>query len=171
MSYQETIQLPFELTNIEKMKLILTKFIHGDPKAQPRVKAVSFAGRARVYTPTTAKSWKSAVAKSLQEHAGKEIKDALRVNLSFFFKRPKSHFGTGKNADIMKDSAPKFHTIKPDKDNLEKAVFDVLSASKTGIGLWHDDAQVVIGETSKSYADLTPPGMCITIYSMERSAS
>ena len=153
------------------MKLIVTKFICGEPKAQPRVKATAFAGRARVYTPSTAKIWKELVAIALKEYAGRGIREALRVDLHFFFKRPKSHFGTGKNEHVIKDSAPKYHTIKPDKDNLEKAVFDVLSASKTGIGLWHDDAQIVAGETKKDYDDISPVGMRIVVYALEGGQS
>ena len=84
------------------------------------------------------------------------IKDQVReqtdkpVKVSFFFKlpRPKNHFGSGKNAEQLKASAPKHHTSKPDIDNMVKFYMDCLN----GI-VWHDDRQVVIQEASKMYHD------------------
>ena len=42
----------------------------------------------------------------------------LEVNLSFVFDRPKSHY-MGK---LLRPNAPIHHIIKPDKDNLDKAL-------------------------------------------------
>lgn len=147
------------------MKLITTAFVHGEPKAQPRPKAFARNGRAGIYDPGTAEGWKGAIAQELKDQAGKAITDPLRVDLIFYFPRPKSHYGIGRNAVKLKDSAPGFHTKKPDIDNLEKAVFDALS-EKSGIGLWKDDTQVVHSETIKRYADDGPSGMRIFIYSL-----
>ena len=150
------------------MRLIATAFVHGEPKAQPRAKATSFGGgRARVYDLGTANGWKNLIAQALKDHAGKAITDALQVELTFYFRRPSSHFGTGSNKTKLKDSAPVFHTKKPDIDNLEKAVYDALS-EKIGIGLWKDDAQIVKSIPEKRYADSTPMGMRISIYSLEQ---
>ena len=149
------------------MRLIATAFVHGEPKAQPRPKAFARNGKAGIYDPGTAEGWKGAIAASLQAHAGKAITDALRVDLVFYFPRPKSHFGTGKNATTLKLSAPIWHTKKPDIDNLEKAVYDALS-EKSGIGLWKDDTQVVKSRPEKRYADNRPAGMLIDIYSLEQ---
>ena len=33
----------------------------------------------------------------------------LKLEVTFFFPRPKGHFGTGKNAGILKATAPLFH--------------------------------------------------------------
>ena len=32
----------------------------------------------------------------------------VRADIEFVFPRPKSHYGTGKNADVLKPSAPKY---------------------------------------------------------------
>jgi len=150
------------------MKEIATAFVHGDPKAQPRTRASSFGGgRARVYDPGTANGWKNLIAQALRKYAGQAITDALHVDLTFFFPRPRSHFGTGKNSKLMKEFAPEFHTKKPDIDNLEKAVYDALS-EKSGIGLWKDDAQIVSCRPHKMYADGSPVGMRIAIYSLTK---
>lgn len=148
------------------MKLIVTAFVHGEPKAQPRPKAFARNGRAGIYDPGTAEGWKGVIAAALKGHAGKLVTDALRVDLVFYFPRPKGHFGTGKNAGKLKLSAPIWHTKKPDIDNLEKAVFDALS-EKSGIGLWKDDTQVVESRSLKRFAVNSPAGMRILIYSLE----
>lgn len=147
------------------MNLIATAFVHGEPKAQPRPKAFARNGRAGIYDPGTAEGWKGAIAAALRSHAGKLNPDALRVDLTFFFPRPKSHFGTGKNASKLKPSAPVWHLKKPDVDNLEKAVFDALS-EKSGIGLWKDDTQIIDSRSKKRWADDTSPGMQIDVYSV-----
>lgn len=148
------------------MRIIAKAFVHGEPKAQPRSRAFSRNGKAGVYDPGTAEGWKGAIAASLKSHAGRAIPDALRVDLIFYFPRPKSHFGTGRNAGKLKLTAPVWHTKKPDIDNLEKAVYDALS-EKSGIGLWKDDTQVVQSRPEKRFADDRPAGMQIDIYSLE----
>ncbi len=80
------------------------------------------------------------------------LSGSLKVSITFIFKRPKSHYRTGKRANELKEYVPVYHTAKPDRDNAEKAVLDIL----TQIGFWRDDAQVAAGEVSKIYAD---PGM------------
>jgi len=51
----------------------------------------------------------------------------LRVSITIYFPRPKSHFKTGRNANIMRDNAPVWHTSKPDRDNCDKAIMDALT--------------------------------------------
>ena len=53
--------------------------------------------------------------------------------------RPKSHFGTGKNADKVKQSAPVFPATMPDIDKLMRAILDGLTDAQ----VWLDDGQVV----------------------------
>jgi Holliday junction resolvase RusA-like endonuclease len=80
----------------------------------------------------------------------------LKVTMDFAMPRVKSHFGTGKNADKLKESAPCYHTSKPDLDKLCRCVKDAL----TGV-IWNDDSQVAILWARKSYGD--KPGVEITI--------
>ena len=75
------------------------------------------------------------------------IEGPLCVDMEFFMCRPKSHYGTGRNADKIKNSAPKWPTKKPDLDNCEKFVLDCLNAI-----VFHDDAQVVKTTAIKEYA-------------------
>ena len=138
--------------------------VEGHPKAQPRVKAraVNQGGkwRAFVYTPTTAKDWKLAVAveaAKLDVYYEKDV--PLEVRKVFLMPRPKSHYGSRKGEPYLKDSAPKHPTTKPDLDNLEKAVWDALNEV-----LWHDDAQVVKVYKEKQYAELgVEPGLMMWV--------
>lgn len=73
----------------------------------------------------------------------------LKVTCHFFMPRPKNHYGTGKNAGILKESAPKYPLGKRnDVDNLTKFVYDCLN----GLA-WKDDSQIIISMLCKIYHD------------------
>ena len=56
-----------------------------------------------------------------------------------FFQRPKSHYRSGKNSDLIKlVKIGEYHVHKPDLDNIVKAAQD---AFKT-LGAYCDDAQL-----------------------------
>lgn len=119
--------------------------------AQPRTKARRFKKFVKVYTPDTADDWKMIVrneARRAWEASGDTSPwtGPLCVNLTFYFPRPKSHFNS---RGELKPTAPKWHTGKPDRDNLDKSVLDAL----TNLGLWADDKQVCDGRVRKLYGD------------------
>ena len=123
-------------------------WVPGLPVAQPRARAVSFRGHARVYNPGTANEWKACVIHALRGNFGTFPADVpIRCDLTFYLPRPKSHFGSGKNAQQLKPSAPTRPTGKPDRDNLDKAVCDAITAA----GVWVDDSQVTSGTIRKRY--------------------
>jgi Holliday junction resolvase RusA-like endonuclease len=92
----------------------------------------------------------------------------LRVDISFRMPRPKAHWRTGRNSGRLKDSAPDFHTTKPDKDNLEKALVDALGAFDSCPSLlWVDDAQIADGRISKRYVRAgEEPGATVAIWEL-----
>ena len=138
---------------------MINQHIAGTPKAQPRVRATIRGRHAGVYTPATANEWKQEIKLSLRQYAGKVIEGNFTVDLRFYFKRPKSHYFTAKGKkNLIKDSAPKKHTKKPDVDNLAKAVLDALTDMK----FWKDDSQVTKLTIQKHWADLIAEGMSIT---------
>ena len=99
------------------------------------------------------------LAMCMNNRPKKPFEGALSVKLEFFFVRPKSHYGMGKNAGRIKESAPQEHITKPDVDNLIKFVLDSLN----GI-FYKDDRQVVNLLAFKTYTDNYP---CVSISIME----
>ena len=134
------------------MRKTIEIFVPGLPKAtgRPRAFARKFGQKyqARVYNPATAEAWKGDIAIAVRDlrpetpHIG-----PVMLDLTFFFPRPKGHFGNGKNADKLKDWAPLRHLSKPDRDNLDKSVLDCLKT----LGFFKDDSQVCAGAIAKFY--------------------
>ena len=146
------------MSNTPKLTAI-SFFAPGHPKGQPRPKAFSRGGHARVYDPGTAEGWKSCVAASAKDHIPPHpLAIPIYLRLDFQFPRPKGHYGTGKKALVLKDSAPLYHVSKPDADNAAKAVMDAM----TQLGFWKDDAYVADLRVCKTYGDFHP-GCQITI--------
>ena len=87
----------------------------------------------------------------------------LSVTVVFVLKRPKSHFRTGHNAGLVRESAPHFPAGRPDVDKLARAVLDGLVAG----GVMADDAQVVSLNVSKVWAAAKDaPGAIIEVEAM-----
>lgn len=146
-------------------------FAPGLPVGQPRPRAVSFGGRARMYDPGTSNTWKACViqaAKAAAERAGWEQATGwVVVDIIAHLPRPKGHFGSGANSGRLKRTAPGSPIGKPDVDNIAKAVLDALNQC----GIWRDDAQVVKLACEKRYA--IPQGRGIgaevAVYKMEEA--
>ena len=83
----------------------------------------------------------------VQEKAPEKPLDCpLEVKLSFYFPYRSIDYGTGRNAGILKESAPIYHTVRPDCDNCIKLILDALS----GI-FWRDDALISKLTAAKLY--------------------
>ena len=79
----------------------------------------------------------------------------VMVSLVFHIRRPKSHYGTGRNAETLKASAKKRHNQKPDIDKLTRAVLDAL----TGPAIV-DDSQVFDLQVLKKWSGRDEPRGC-----------
>ena len=107
-----------------------------------------------------AKDWKTTVAQTVAEqYDGPLLTGALELNVTFIMPRPKGHYGTGRNAGVLKTNAPKFHIVRPDSTKLLRPTEDAL----TGI-IWRDDAQLAI-RAMKLYGER--PGAFIEVRRME----
>ena len=140
---------------------MITFKVNGTPKAQPRTRRSRSGG---VYTPPSADGWKDLVYYAARQEAPVEpLEGPVRLTLEFVMPRPKSHYGTGRNAGKQKPNVPYYHASKPDRDNLEKATVDVL----TELGFWKDDCQVADGPITKRYVlDAERPGVEVTVEPM-----
>jgi Holliday junction resolvase RusA-like endonuclease len=99
------------------------------------------------------KSWQQAVRHASRDaYDGPLLSGALRVAITFFRPRPNGHYGTGKNAGILKQSAPEYPTTRPDVLKLARCVEDAL----TGV-IWRDDAQIVSEPLGKEFGE---PARC-----------
>ena len=143
-------------------------FVHGIPKPQPRPRA--FARKmgngkfsARVYDAGTAEAWKSDIAVAARSACPDRVAIAgpIYLALAFTMPRPRWQYRTGKRSDELRDDAPRWHSGKPDCDNLAKAVMDALT--QLG-GFWHDDSQVAMLFVTKHFLQPTgATGCMITI--------
>ena len=92
-------------------------------------------------------------------------KDPVRVQIVFTFARPNSHFGTGRNTNTVKASAPPFPSSHAmgDIDKLVRACLDSL----TDACVWTDDSQVVFLSACKVWVGevlaLDRPGAVIDV--------
>jgi Holliday junction resolvase RusA-like endonuclease len=134
--------------------MILRFTVYGEPKPAGSKKAFvnKKTGKAIVTDDSKgSKPWKqevAAVAMQARVDAGLStlLTGPVRLEVTFIQTRPKHHYGTGRNADKLKDSAPTYPTVKPDATKLLRAVEDAL----TGV-LWKDDNQVVDQFVYKRY--------------------
>jgi Holliday junction resolvase RusA-like endonuclease len=94
------------------------------------------------------KDWHATVALAAQEAGAKLVSGAVSIEVVFRLPRPKGHYGTGRNAGQLKDSAPHLHTTKPDLDKLQRAIGDALK----GIA-YVEDSRVVEWKAYKRYAE------------------
>lgn len=76
------------------------------------------------------------------------VSGAMKLIVTVGVLRPRNHFRTGKNAALLKESAPKHPISRPDSLKICRAVEDAMS----GI-VYRDDSQIVLHEIEKHYAD------------------
>jgi Holliday junction resolvase RusA-like endonuclease len=107
-------------------------------KARHRTRVVMIGKKpvAMQYSDRKAKAYEQAIRDSvIAQYKGDPLDGPLIVSICAWFKKPKS-------------SRLAYPTVKPDADNIAKAVLDSLN----GI-LWHDDKQVCQLTIHKVYAD------------------
>lgn len=107
------------------------------------------------------KPWRADAIAAIQRVLGSDwrpVDAEMHADYVFCFPRPKGHFGTGRNAAVLKASAPTFKDSSPDLDKLERAVNDALTQS----GFWRDDSRLVESLQRKIYT-LGPPCTRVTV--------
>jgi Holliday junction resolvase RusA-like endonuclease len=101
------------------------------------------------------KDWRRNVAQEagVAMHRRHLLDGPLELHVVFYVPRPKGHYGSGRNAGVVKSAAPAYPTVKPDVTKLLRAVEDAC----TGV-VWRDDAQVVTQHAQKRYGE---PARCV----------
>jgi crossover junction endodeoxyribonuclease RusA len=126
----------------------------GEPQPQGSKTIVQTRGRRpRVIedNPDTG-PWRERVERhAIAALAGADLLDGpLRLRAVFVFARPRSHFGTGRNAGRLKPSAPLYVRTRPDVDKLLRALGDAVTQT-----LITDDSRIVDVRAEKHYG--SPP--------------
>lgn len=135
--------------------------VYGLPAPQGSKRHVG--GGVMVESSKALKPWREAVKTAAREAAERQgflqipRSTPVYMDVTFIFPRPASHYGTGRNAGVLKPNAPRWKTTAPDLSKLVRATEDAI----TDAGLWADDALVVMGRTYKIYGD--QPGALITL--------
>lgn len=131
--------------------------VHGTPAPQGSKRHVG--GGRMVESSRAVGPWREAVRAETQKALiraeevdgiviSNEGKPPVRAVLAFLLPRPKSHYGTGRNAGQVRKGAPAWPGVKPDLDKLVRATLDGLAAG----GALADDCQVCEIDAAKIYA-------------------
>lgn len=96
--------------------------------------------------------WRFAVVDAIRDviadQPGWPITEPVALRVTFYFPRPRSHYGTGRNAGTLKPSAPgRYHGQKPDADKLLRAICDSVKAA----GAVRDDSQIAYTTAAKMW--------------------
>lgn len=126
--------------------------VKGEPTPQQRHRHHQVKGSDFVttYDPSS-KAKKEFLKQCFPYRPDKPYEQPLRVDMVFYFSRPKSHYRSGKNAHLLKDNAPEYHITRPDSDNLAKLVKDALNKT-----FWKDDSLVCDLNIKKRYGNDNP---------------
>lgn len=120
----------------------LTINVIGTPIQQGSKVANRFGHGVRDTNAKKLKPWRAEVSGTVLEAmraAGWATLDGpVEVTISFFHPRPVGHYGTGRNAGVLKPSAPHWKSTAPDIDKLTRAILDAL----TDAAAIRDDARV-----------------------------
>ena len=92
------------------------------------------------------------------------VNSAVSVEVRYVFPRPLGHFGSGRNADLLKPSAPEHKTTAPDTSKLNRAAEDAMS----GI-VYRDDAQIVHTDAWKLYGSPARAEIEVRLLAHDRS--
>lgn len=147
--------------------------VRGIPGPQGSKKAVGRDRRGRAILVESSKKvapWREAVsyATIAARHGAPPIDEPVYATMVFTVVRPRGHYRTGKNAYLLRDSAPVRPGTTPDLSKLLRSTEDAITSG----GGWRDDALVVeYLRLAKVYANededaLDSPGVVIEIWPM-----
>ena len=142
--------------------LLVSFMVHGLPRKQGD-KQVTKAARMYEKNPGLG-AWRAQIIATAAEHLAGRSPATLPciAELTFYFRRPVSHYRTGKNAGVLRDAAPKFHAQTPDIDKLCRAAMDAL----TYADVWVDDKQAHKVLLNREWTDRFhgQPGMYVCVW-------
>ena len=154
------------------MTLAFAFEVHGTPG--PQGSKTRNAAGALYESSAKVKPWREAVKSAALDRLSYDVcwsplREAVRLEVVFTLPRPKAHFGTGKNAGLVKASAPQFPIGKPDTDKLLRSTQDALKDA----GVLLDDSVVTDTVAAKRYVltgddTLSHPGAVIRVWRLNQ---
>lgn len=129
-------------------------------KGRPR-----FTKTGHAYTPKDTRDAEELIRVFLRSSLSADdiLSGPVFADATFYVKRPKAHYRTGKHSGRLKDDAPRYPTSRPDIDQYIKLMFDACNEI-----VWLDDSQVVTQSSAKRYCDRdAEPFITLTVYEEE----
>ena len=138
----------------------LTVAVYGTPVPQGSMKHI---GHGRIISARKGlRAWRDLIAATVAAaHTGPAIDGPVHVELHVVVARPASHYGTGRNARVLKATAPRW-PISQKLGDIDKHARSVLDGLVDG-GVLTDDSRVVALHVDMSYADGYEPGVNIHV--------
>lgn len=104
------------------------------------------------------------VAAAQRQYQGPPLEGPLELEIEFRFPRPKSHYGTGKNATVLRPDAPTYVVSRKygDLSKLVRSTEDAISAT-SGYAVCADDSQFASLKTRKVYASEDKPAGAVVL--------
>ena len=146
--------------------------VYGSPAPKGSLKCIGARGKQRhvlIEDNTNTKPWRELVEKAGRALPVSGLEGPVGVEVTLTLPRPKSHYGTGRNATVLKPTSPLWPISHQagDTDKLGRTVLDGLQDAE----LFADDCLVVELTARKCYPTtpgavdrLDRPGAVIRIY-------
>lgn len=136
------------------------------PKGAARPRASAASGNVVVYGDKATENWKATVSYVAAKALPKEILEGNIANIVLaIMPRPKRFCERRKDGTLKcGEEGLIWAPVKPDEDNIKKAVYDGLNAC------WRDDANVVSSVFKKCYAEIDGrPRVIVEVWNEEES--
>lgn len=156
----------------------ITLTVRGLPIPQGSARAFLAGGKAFIATEGNRTSsplgaWRSAIATEAREAMGTAplLEGPVRVSIVFVLPRPGAHYHTPLHGSGIRDTAPVWHSKKPDIDKVTRSCLDALTHV-----VIRDDSQVASLRVDKRYegpdaaVGLSTPGAVIQIKTLAETA-
>ena len=135
--------------------------IPGQPQGKGRARAFVRHGHVGHYTPAKTRSYEGVITTLAMEAMQGRAPSTkpIRMDMVCLFEVPQSWPQWKREAALRGEIVP---TVKPDRDNVEKAVKDALN----GV-VWRDDCQIVCDTKDSRYSET--PGVIVTVFEIRKS--
>lgn len=143
----------------------LVVIVPGKPRTQGSMtlwRDARTGGERAKYAPETVAHRNLVVGLARQGWGRLPIGGPVAVQIVAEFTRPKSHYGTGRNASVLKSTAPILHTQAPDGDKIARLVLDALTIA----GVYRDDSQVAVLRVEKRWSDMDHPRTLVEVFAL-----